>query len=187
MPLPLIGLTKISLTKPILTTHLSWNRLCGFYPWNVLKHTHHEQNKIQTVTVNLTQCDCLYPCQFHITSLFHGAPCSQINYSKLCRLRQISLGKLKAAKKLCIGWKLSVPGLWTLNIFAYDIYLRWGTLTKPDREPLFGHGNTFDRGLPVVCIRWRISTVKAFLILLWLKDLTWSKPLTQYISRAESC
>ena len=32
-------------------------------------HSHHEQNKIQTVTVNLTQCDCLYPCPFHITSL----------------------------------------------------------------------------------------------------------------------
>jgi hypothetical protein len=35
-------------------------------------HSHHEQNKIQTVTVNLTHCDCLYPCPFHITSLFHG-------------------------------------------------------------------------------------------------------------------
>jgi hypothetical protein len=35
-------------------------------------HSHHEQNKIQTVTVNLTQCDCLYPCPFHITSLFHA-------------------------------------------------------------------------------------------------------------------
>jgi hypothetical protein len=35
-------------------------------------HSHHEQIKIQTVTVNLTQCDCLYPCPFHITSLFHG-------------------------------------------------------------------------------------------------------------------
>jgi hypothetical protein len=34
-------------------------------------HSHHEQNKIQTVTVNLSQCDCLYPCPFHITSLFH--------------------------------------------------------------------------------------------------------------------
>ena len=37
-------------------------------------HSHHEQNKIQTVTVNLTQCDCLYPCPFHITSLFHAYP-----------------------------------------------------------------------------------------------------------------
>ncbi len=26
-----------------------------------------DQNKIQTVTVNLTQCDCLCPCLFHIT------------------------------------------------------------------------------------------------------------------------
>ncbi len=70
---------------------------------------------------------------------------------KLCRLRQIIKGK--AAKKMCICWKLSVHamnGLWTLNIFAYEIYLRWGTFTKHDREPLFGHGNTFDRGLSVV-------------------------------------
>jgi hypothetical protein len=29
-------------------------------------HSHHEQNKTQTVAVNLTQCDCLYPCPFHI-------------------------------------------------------------------------------------------------------------------------
>ncbi len=35
-------------------------------------HSHHEQNKIQTDTFNLTQCDCLYPCPFHITSFFHG-------------------------------------------------------------------------------------------------------------------
>ncbi len=26
----------------------------------------------------------------------------------------------------------------------------WAPLTKHDRDPLFGHGNTFDRGLPVV-------------------------------------
>jgi hypothetical protein len=41
-------------------------------------HSHHEQNKIQTVTVNLTQCDCLYPCPFHITSLFHALPPSPV-------------------------------------------------------------------------------------------------------------
>ncbi len=72
MALPLIGVTKISLTKPISTTHLSWNRLCGFYvPLECTQaHSHHEQNKIQTVTVNLTQCDCLYPCPFHITSVY---------------------------------------------------------------------------------------------------------------------
>jgi hypothetical protein len=29
-------------------------------------------------------------------------------------------------------------------------YVEGHALTKPDREPLFGHGNTFDRGLPVV-------------------------------------
>ncbi len=50
------------LQKPVLTTHLSWNRLLGCHLCNVLKHTlTHEENKIQTVTVNLAQCDCLYP------------------------------------------------------------------------------------------------------------------------------
>jgi hypothetical protein len=39
--------------------------------------------------------------------------------------------------------------------YTYYVYLRWGTLTKHDRELLFGHGNTFDRGLPVV---YTIST-----------------------------
>ncbi len=39
-------------------------------------HSHHEQNKIQAVTVNLTQCDCLYPCPFHIT---YFVPCSWVS------------------------------------------------------------------------------------------------------------
>ncbi len=53
----------------------------------------------------------------------------------------------------------NVPGLWTLNIFAYDRYLRWGTLTKHDREPLFGHGDTFDRGLPVAISAFQSSLI----------------------------
>jgi hypothetical protein len=52
-------------------------------------------------------------------------------------------------KTVCTCNLPALSGLWTLNIFAYDIYLRCGTLTKHDREPLFGYGNTFDRGLPV--------------------------------------
>ncbi len=40
-------------------------------------HSHHEQNKIQTVTVNLTQCDCLYPCPFHIIFFI---PCAGRSY-----------------------------------------------------------------------------------------------------------
>ena len=58
-------------------------------------------------------------------------------------------GRKEAVSRLKTVCTWNVPGLWTLNIFAYDIYLCWGTLTKHDCEPLFGHGNTFDRGLPV--------------------------------------
>ncbi len=48
--------------------------------------------------------------------------------------------------------KLSVhalQGLCTLNIFDYDISLSCGKFRNHQREPLFGHGNTFDRGRPV--------------------------------------
>ncbi len=48
--------------------------------------------------------------------------------------------------------KLSVhalPGLGTLNIFEYEISLSCGKFRNYHREPLFGHGNTFDRGRPV--------------------------------------
>ncbi len=48
--------------------------------------------------------------------------------------------------------KLSVhalPGLCTLNIFEYEISLSCGKFRNHHREPLFGHGNTFDRGRPV--------------------------------------
>jgi hypothetical protein len=58
-------------------------------------HSHHEQNKIQTVTVNLTQCDCLYPCPFHITSLFHGREYTH----------SISIGKLEARIFLLSNFK----------------------------------------------------------------------------------
>jgi hypothetical protein len=38
-----------------------------------------------------------------VKSVLYGALCPQINNSKLCTLRQISKGKLKAVKKLSIG------------------------------------------------------------------------------------
>jgi hypothetical protein len=44
--------------------------------------------------------------------------------------------------------KLSVhalPGLCTFKIFEYEISLSCGKFKKHHREPLFGHGNTFDR------------------------------------------
>jgi hypothetical protein len=55
--------------KPVLTTHLSWNHRWGYNLWNALKHTltMNRTKYVQIVTVNLTQCDCLYPCPFHIT------------------------------------------------------------------------------------------------------------------------
>ncbi len=83
----------------------------------------------------------------------YGVSFSQINNSKLCRLRQISYKKYKTIKKLYLDWKLSVhaiPGLCTLNIFDYEISLSCGKFRKHYREPLFGDGNTFGRGLPVL-------------------------------------
>ncbi len=83
----------------------------------------------------------------------YDVPCPQINNSKLCRLRQISYKKCKIIKELYLGRKLSVhalPGLCTLNIFEYEISLSCGKFRKHHRMPLFGHGNTFGRGLPVV-------------------------------------
>ncbi len=50
-------------------------------------------------------------------------------------------------KKLSVD---ALPGLCTLNIFEYEISLSCGKFRSHHREPLFGHGNTFDRGQPVV-------------------------------------
>jgi hypothetical protein len=63
-------------------------------------HSHHEQNKIQTVTVNLTQCDCLYPCPFHITSLFHGYETVDNNRKerKSCRMYIIVMKQIDSFK-----------------------------------------------------------------------------------------
>ncbi len=58
-------------------------------------------------------------------------------------------GHKEAVYRLKTVCTCNVPGLWTLNIFAYEIYLRRVTFTKHDCEPLFGHGNTFYRGRPV--------------------------------------
>ncbi len=44
----------------------------------------------------------------------------------------------------------AIPGMCTLNIFDCEISLSCGKFRKHHREPLFGHGNTFGRGLPVV-------------------------------------
>ncbi len=79
----------------------------------------------------------------------YGALCPQINNSKLCILRQISRGKLKALTKLyrlksVCTW--NVLGLGAFNIVSYEMSLSCWTFRKHDREPLFGHGNTFDRG-----------------------------------------
>ncbi len=65
--------------------------------------------------------------------------------------------KLKAVKELYLGWKLPVHAitvLCTLNVFDYEISLSCEKVRKHHREPLFGHGNTFGRGLPVI-LRYR--------------------------------
>ncbi len=46
----------------------------------------------------------------------------------------------------------ALPGLCTLNIFEYEISKSCRKFRNHHREPLFGHGNTFDRGRPVVGI-----------------------------------
>jgi hypothetical protein len=50
-------------------------------------------------------------------------------------------------KKLSVH---AIPGLCTLNIFEYEISLSCRKFRNHHQEPLFGHGNTFDRGRPVV-------------------------------------
>jgi hypothetical protein len=61
--LPLIGVTKISLTKPNLTTHLSWNRFCGFYlgmysstlsPWTEQNTDSHSQPNTVRLSVSMS-------------------------------------------------------------------------------------------------------------------------------------
>ncbi len=67
--------------KPVLTTHLSKNPHWGSHLSKVLSHC--TQNKIQTVTVNLTQCDCLYPCLFHIIFIIRWKECNFDDFSSL--------------------------------------------------------------------------------------------------------
>ncbi len=54
-----------------------------------------------------------------------------------------------AVFRLTKHFVLALPGLCTLNIFEYEISLSCGKFRNHHREPLFGHGNTFDRGRPV--------------------------------------
>ncbi len=44
----------------------------------------------------------------------------------------------------------ALSGMCALNIFEYEISLSCGKFRNHHREPLFGHGNTFNRGRPVV-------------------------------------
>ena len=86
-------------------------------------HSHHEQNKIQTVTVNLTQCDCLYPCPFHITSLFHGLirrrKCSGITNTAIGQTASLS-AYLKDSSRILLSIRLNVGG--TLHLPAVFVY-----------------------------------------------------------------
>ncbi len=85
-------------------------------------------------------------------SCLHQPEC--VPYTTVCK------GILKAVKKGVYRLKTVrtwiVSGLWTLNIFSYEISLSCGTFIKHDREPLFGNGNTFSRGRPV-CVTTQCS------------------------------
>ncbi len=86
----------------------------------------------------------------------YGVPCPQINNSKICKLRQISNRKLKAINELYLGWKTVCACYTSIVYIKYvwiwdtpEIPLKCGKFRNHHREPLFGHGNTFDRGRPV--------------------------------------
>ncbi len=78
LALPLIGLTKISLTKPILTTHLPWNLLCGFTsvmysstlsPWTEQNTDSHSQPNSVWLSVSMS-----VPYYFFIPWLGYTTP-----------------------------------------------------------------------------------------------------------------
>ncbi len=92
----------------------------------------------------------------------YGVPCPQINNSKLCKLRQISNRKFKAIIELYLGWKtvcacytrivyIKYIWIWDMNMnMNLNMNMRYcGKFRNHHREPLFGHGNTFDSGWPV--------------------------------------
>ncbi len=83
-----------------------------------------------------------------------GVPCPQLNNSKTMQIKTNFQQRIEGHKWAVFRLKkLSVhalPGLCSLNIFEYEISLSCGKFRNHHREPLFGHGNTFDWGRPVV-------------------------------------
>ncbi len=75
-------------------------------------------------------------------------------FTKTSPKRSFSLNRKRAFWLVFTKTGSIIPGigLCTLNIFEYEISLSCGKFRNHHREPLFGHGNTFDRGRPVVYI-----------------------------------
>ncbi len=91
--------------KPVLIIHLSRNRHWGSLLSKALSHC--TQNKIRTVTVNLTQCDCMYPCPFHTIFFIPWAAELQanVNYSR----RNVVFNVFWSSSiKLCICCRVSI-------------------------------------------------------------------------------
>ena len=104
----LIGLTKISLTKTSFYYSSVKELTLRLPPMKCTQaHSHHEQNKIQTVTANLTQCDCLYPCPFHIT-FFNLCTKPRVREKPKARgtSPDRSLAQLKEGAEGIVLWKL---------------------------------------------------------------------------------
>ncbi len=51
--------------------------------------------------------------------------CPQINNSKLCTLRQITKGQLKAVKKLSMDWKLFVHEMYLVCVHKIYLFMRY--------------------------------------------------------------
>jgi hypothetical protein len=84
------------------------------------------------------------------TSVYCSVWCTVFTDKLLKTMQRKIEGHKEAVYRLKTVCTCNVPSLWTLNILGYEIYLRRVIFTKHDCEPLFGHGNTFDRGRPVV-------------------------------------
>jgi len=60
------------------------------------------------------------------------------------------LGKIEDRKEAVYRLKTVCTLSVYIKYIYYDISLSFRTFRRHDREPLFGHGNSFGRGLPVV-------------------------------------
>jgi hypothetical protein len=114
----LIGLTKISLTKTSFNYPSVKELPLRLPPLKCTQaHSHHEQNKIQTVTVNLTQCDRLFHVRSILPSLFHGGNRSQ-SWVENTNMTDLYLQSVNSEKDL-------PQSHFTSSFFLDDVSLLW--------------------------------------------------------------